>query len=1446
VTAPAHGSAAIVDAHHVQYTPAADFHGADAFSYTIEDSSGAPGTAAVLITVTSVNDAPLANADAASVDEDGSASMDVVANDFDLDGDVLTITAITQPAHGLAAIADGHHVTYTPAPDYHGPDALSYTISDGQGGEATASVTLQVTSVDDAPIAVGDAASVAEDASAVIDVAANDGDVDGDALTVVAVTAPAHGSATIVDAHQVQYTPAADFHGADAFSYTIEDASGAQGTATVLITVTSVNDAPIANADTASVDEDGSASVDVVANDFDLDGDVLTITAITQPAHGLAAIADGQHVSYTPAPDYHGADALSYTISDGAGGTASATLELAVASVNDVPVAVDDAASLDEDAEVELAVVENDTDADGDALTITEVTQPAHGAALISDGAHVRYVPAANYHGADSFAYTISDGAGGTATATVTLEVASVNDAPVAQGDAQGLDEDIVTVLDLVANDSDVDGDPLTIASVTQPAHGSAVISDGQHVTYTPATDYHGGDSFSYEIGDGAGGSATATVALTVASINDAPVAVSLAISTFDDTPVGASLAASDVDGDALSFAIVTAPTNGTLGALAGTQVSYTPALGFVGSDSFTYVASDGTLSSLATVSITVIQSVCGNGVAEGVHEECDDGNAAPADGCESTCRLTCGSGTGAERATVDAASGHCFAAYDGVVHSYQQAAALCASLGGHLPTIGSASEDAAAFAAVQPGDHPWLGADDLAVEGTFRWTTGEPFGYTGFAAGQPDDDGGADCAQYQGDGTWADASCATTTGALCEVELVTATPAFATGGTGTRGVTVADLNGDGFLDVAATHPASNTVGVLLGNGTGGFAPRATFAAGTNPIAITSGDFDGDGDGDLAIVNATANTATILLGAGDGTFTPGATVAIAAGATSIAAADLNQDGVLDLAIGATNTVQTLRGNGSGGFTAGGSISLLLLGLPASIAVGDFDHDGRADLAVSTSLAVLVIKGTGGGGFGLPLSLAVTLNNRAIAAADLDGDGELDLAIANGAASVTVFFGTALGVFGSATTLSVTGVPQQVVTGDFDGDGGKDVVALSDGYATLFHGAGRTFTSAGARIATGGAGALVAGNLNGDGAADLVVANAATSTVSVVLGGPAGLAGARALVAGTASNATVTADFNEDGRPDLAVIDPGSNKVFAFTQTAGGALVAGGTVTLPANGAASFGAVADFNGDGHVDIAVVNVGFSSVSVLLGAGNGTFGAPLNTATAQGPRRLAVGDFNGDGRPDLAVGAVTANVVSILVNTGNGRFGKIDVAASGAPAGVAVGDFNGDGKADVAVATTGDASVKVLLGNGNATFLAAAVFATAGAGQAITAADVNGDGILDLISTNTAAGSVSVLAGTGTGSFGAATAVATGAAPSSVTAIDLDGDGRRDLAVGTASGVTVLHGDPAGGFVAFQVALAAAATWVTAVDLDGDGHRDLVASTAGAFATMLLSPR
>ena len=493
--------------------------------------------------VVNPNNSPTANDDAATVAEDSGANpIPVLANDTDPDGNTLTITAVTQGTNGSVAITGGGTgLTYAPNANYFGADSFTYTISDGNGGTDTATVSITVTPVNDNPTANDDAATVAEDSSAnAINVLANDSFAPdaGETLTVSAVMQGTNGSVAITGGGTgVSYTPNANYFGADSFTYTISDGNGGSDTATVNVTVTNVNDDPTANDDAATVAEDsGANTINVLANDSSAPdtGETLTITAKTNGANGTVSITGGgTTVSYTPNADFFGADSFTYTISDGNGGNDMATVNVTVTNVNDDPTANDDAATVAEDSGANaISVLANDSispDA-GETLTITVVTQGTNGSvAITGGGTGLTYTPNANYFGSDSFTYTISDGNGGSDTATVNITVTNVNDPPDAVDDAATMAEDSgANAINVLANDSFVPdaGETLTITAVTQGTNGSvAITGGGTGVSYTPNANYFGADSFTYTISDGNGGNDTATVSITVTPVNDAPVA---------------------------------------------------------------------------------------------------------------------------------------------------------------------------------------------------------------------------------------------------------------------------------------------------------------------------------------------------------------------------------------------------------------------------------------------------------------------------------------------------------------------------------------------------------------------------------------------------------------------------------------------------------------------------------------------------------------------------------------------------------------------------------------------------------------------------------------------------------------------------------------------------------------------------------------------------------
>jgi hypothetical protein len=285
------------------------------------------------------------------------------------------------------------------------------------------------------------------------------------------------------------------------------------------VTLTDVrpaNQSPDARDDLATTNEDTSLSIAVLANDSDLDGDMLAISAASDPQHGSIRINVDGTLTYTPQANFHGTDAFSYTIIDGQGGSDTSIVTVTIQSVNDVPMASNDAATAAEDGSATIAVILNDADVDGDTLVVSAATDPPHGAATVNADGTITYVPDANYFGSDAFSYIVNDGQGGVATALVFVNIISVNDAPSALNDAANIDEDAPLMLAVLSNDSDLDGDPLVITAIVNPMHGTAVLSANGIITYTPAANFHGTDAFQYFISDEHGGSATAEVTITV------------------------------------------------------------------------------------------------------------------------------------------------------------------------------------------------------------------------------------------------------------------------------------------------------------------------------------------------------------------------------------------------------------------------------------------------------------------------------------------------------------------------------------------------------------------------------------------------------------------------------------------------------------------------------------------------------------------------------------------------------------------------------------------------------------------------------------------------------------------------------------------------------------------------------------------------------------------
>ncbi len=541
------------------------------------------------------NTPPTADPQTLDTPEDTPLAITLTGTDPDT-GDTLTFAITTLPTHGTLT-GTGTTRDYTPDTNYHGPDSFTFTVNDGTTTSPPATISIDITPVNDPPITEPVTVSTPRDTAVIVTLSGSD--IDGDPLTYTIVTPPTHGILTGTGMMR-SYTPNTGYAGPDSFTYLANDGNVDSNTSTVTITVDATNRPPTADPQTLDTPEDTPLAVTLTGTDPDT-GDTLTYAITTLPTHGTLT-GTGANQTYTPDVDYHGPDSFRFTVDDGTGATDTSQPSRSTSRPSTIaPVTEPVTVSTPRDTAVVVPLSANDVDSD--PLTYTIVTPPAHGT-LTGTESSPTYTPNAGYAGPDSFTYLANDGNADSNTSTVTITIEATN--RPATADPQTLDtpEDTPLAITLTGTDPDT-GDTLTYTVTTLPTHGT-LTGTGADRDYTPDTNYHGPDTFTFTVNDGSGPSTPATITIDITPVNDAPVTEPVTVSTPRDTAVDVPLSASDVDSDPLTYTIVTPPTHGTL---TGTDIlpSYTPNTGYAGPDSFTYLANDGNVdSNTSTVTITV------------------------------------------------------------------------------------------------------------------------------------------------------------------------------------------------------------------------------------------------------------------------------------------------------------------------------------------------------------------------------------------------------------------------------------------------------------------------------------------------------------------------------------------------------------------------------------------------------------------------------------------------------------------------------------------------------------------------------------------------------------------------------------------------------------------------------------------------------------------------
>ncbi|MCH8292918.1 tandem-95 repeat protein [Candidatus Poribacteria bacterium] len=401
---------------NLTYTPNLNFNGSDSFTFTANDGIADSNLATVSLTVTPVTDPPVASDQSVTTRQDTPVAVTLTASD--VDGDALSYSVVTLPANGsLSGIAP--NLTYTPNLGFTGPDSFTFKANDGIADSNLATVSLTVT-INNPPVADNQSVTTAEEAGVAITLTATD--VDGDPLSFSLVTPPANGSLSGT-APNLTYTPNLHFNGSDSLTFKANDGIADSNLATVSITVTPVNDPPVSSDQSVTTAENTGVAITLTATD--VDGDPLTYSLVSGPSSGSLS-GTAPNLTYTPNLHFNGSDSLTFKANDGIADSNLATVSITVISVNDAPVAVDDADSVDEDNILTVAapgVLTNDTDVDGDALTAVWVSGPANGTLTLNADGSFTYTPNANFNGTDSFTYKANDGALESNVATLAITV---------------------------------------------------------------------------------------------------------------------------------------------------------------------------------------------------------------------------------------------------------------------------------------------------------------------------------------------------------------------------------------------------------------------------------------------------------------------------------------------------------------------------------------------------------------------------------------------------------------------------------------------------------------------------------------------------------------------------------------------------------------------------------------------------------------------------------------------------------------------------------------------------------------------------------------------------------------------------------------------------------------------------------------------------------------
>jgi hypothetical protein len=627
----------VLNGDSISYTPPLNFNGVDTITYQVCDD-GTPtlcDTSFVFITVTPINDKPIAVNDRDTTNEDTPVTILVQKNDSDIDMDDLKTTFIGVSKQGItASVINSDSLVYLPPLNFTGNDTFSYQICDSGLPTLcdTAMVFITIYPINDKPIADNDVVSTNEDATISIPVQVNDSDIDGDSLFTSILGNSTQGVTASIQNNNLIYTPPLNFNGMDTVSYIICDNGYPVlcDTATVFITIVPVNDPPNAIIDSAFTSEDTSLAINVLINDFDIDEDTLTFSIITYSSLKTTPTKINQDsIYYTPNPDFFGLDSITYQVCDDDMPSLCDTnfVIIIVRPVNDSPLAIDDINTTTPNTPVSSNVLTNDQDIENDSLfVIPTPLNVKNGSVTIDAAGNYTFTPFNNVSGVVSFEYQICDSGTPSLCDTAKVIIDLIDNSSPLNNMIIGMEDNFITKANklikanLISNDNDPDGDDISLNTtpVHAPANGSISLMPDGNFLYQPDSNFVGLDQFVYQVCDNGTPQSCDSVIVRIEIINDFGQNTTFAT---DDAGIGTEFQSisgnvilndNDPEGDKQTVTIspITFPLNGELSIDSTGIYIYKPKPGFKGNDQFLYAICDNGLPRVcdtATVSLTVL-----------------------------------------------------------------------------------------------------------------------------------------------------------------------------------------------------------------------------------------------------------------------------------------------------------------------------------------------------------------------------------------------------------------------------------------------------------------------------------------------------------------------------------------------------------------------------------------------------------------------------------------------------------------------------------------------------------------------------------------------------------------------------------------------------------------------------------------------------------------------